>query len=205
MISRLLLFTLLFCINLKSYSQIYVSKTEVDYSLKVERDGIHRILTFGKDKDSNIYTSVKYSVSDFNTIVGEKKLKDEINTMEELWSIAQDSIKYDLQSFNIGYPATYSDILNNHIKAFLESKEWQTHVEKNGKKLNYDLIKKIMLESNVYKPLYDFLKTIHYTFIGFETEKHGFITENELQTLGYSGKEIIPMPFMVWIKIEKIE
>ena len=58
-----------------------------------------------------------------------------------------------------------------------------------------------MLENNVYKPLQDFLKTKNYPITGFETEKHGFVTKENLQKAGFSGDEIIPMPFIVWLKL----
>jgi len=184
-------------------AQIKIEKSIVDYSLKIEQDSIHRTLTFWKNKDSTIYTSVKYSITDFNNVLFEKKLFDETSTINQLWDIAKDSINYNLQSFNISYPLYYSDILKNHIKAFNDSKEWQNHIEQNGKKLDYTIIKKVMFENNVYKPLNDFLKTKGYEISGFETEKHGFVTNENLQKAGYSGNKIIPMPFIVWVTLSK--
>lgn len=184
-------------------AQIKIRKSNVDYSVRSEKDSISRILTFWKDKDSTIYTSVKYSISDFNSISSEKKLIDEINTINQLWDIAKDSITHDLQSFNIAYPLQYSDILKNHIQAFIDSKEWQNHIKQYGKKLDYSIIKKVMLENNVYKPLNDFLKTKGYEISGFDTEKHGFVTNKNLQKAGYSENEIIPMPFIVWVILNK--
>ncbi|MFO7827747.1 MAG: hypothetical protein R6V23_03920 [Bacteroidales bacterium] len=184
-------------------AQITISKSQVDYSLKIEQDKIIRILTFWKDKDSTTYTSIKYSVSNFNTNASEKNLLDEISYINQLWEIADDSIDFKLQSFNIGYPLLYSDILINHIRAFQESNEWQNHVKQNGKKLNYHLIQKIMIENDVYSPLNSFLKTKNYTLSAFETEKHGFVTKENLQKAGFHGNEIIPMPFIVWAVLEQ--
>lgn len=185
------------------FCQVTVSKSEVDYSLKIEKDSILRILTFWKDKDSEIYTSVKYSVSDFNVISSQKILENEIKTINLLWDIASDSINFNLQSFNIGNPLLYSDILKNHIQAFIDSENWQNHVKLNGKTLNYEIIKMIMEESNVYKPLNEFLNTKNYYISGFETEKHGFVTKENLQKAGYQGTEIIPMPFIIWAILER--
>ena len=185
------------------FCQVTISKSEVDYSLKIEKDSILRILTFWKEKDSELYTSVKYSVSDFNVISSEKILENEIKSINQLWDIASDSIIFNLQSFNIVYPLLYSDILKNHIQAFIDSENWQNHVKLNGKTLNYEIIKMIMEESNVYKPLNVFLNTKNYYISGFETEKHGFVTKENLQKAGYQGTEIIPMPFIIWDILER--
>lgn len=200
---RVILISILLSLSLVSTSQVQISKSNVDFSLKIEQDSIYRILTFWKDVDSTIYSSVKYSISDFNYNASQKNLTDEIITMNQLWEIAKDSISFKLQSFNIGYPLLYSDILKNHIQAFSDSKEWQYHISKNGKKLDYEIMKKVMFNSNVYKPLNEFLNTKGYFISGFETEKHGFVTKEYLQKAGYSGSEIIPMPFIVWIILVK--
>ena len=182
-------------------AQVKITKSDVDYSLIIAHDQVIRTLTFWKDKDSSIYHSVKYDVSDFQETNSKKNLEDEIQYIKKLWEIAEDSICFSLKSFNIGYPLLYADILKNHINAFLASEDWQNYSRKNGKKLEYKLQKQIMLENNVYKPLQDFLKTKNYSITGFETEKHGFVTKENLQKAGFSGEEIIPMPFIVWLKL----
>lgn len=88
-----IIFLFLFSITESLFSQVSVRKSEHDYSLKIEKDSIYRILTFWKYKDSTIYSSVKYSISDFNSISSPKRLSDEINTINQLWDIAEDSIK----------------------------------------------------------------------------------------------------------------
>jgi len=201
----LLLFIFIFSLTETLFSQISVKKSEVDYSLTYEKDSVYRILTFWKEKDSSIYSSVNYSISDFNKNSSPKNLSDELNTINQLWEIAKDSIVFDLQSFNIGYPLLYSDVLKNHIQAFKDSEDWQNHIKKNGKTLNYEIIKKVMLEDNAYTTLNDFLKTKHYYISGFETEKHGFITKENLQKVDFSGSEIIPMPFIVWVILGDIK
>lgn len=182
-------------------AQVKITKSEVDFSMIIEQDQVTRTLTFWKDKDSSIYNSVKYNVSDFRGTTSKKNLEDEIQYIKKLWEVAEDSICFNLKSFNIGYPLLYHDILRNHINAFLASEDWQNYSRKNGKTLEYSLQKRIMLENNVYKPLQDFLKTKNYTITGIETEKHGFVTKENLQKAGFSGDEIIPVPFIVWLKI----
>jgi len=201
-----LVFSVIFLsLSTVSLSQVTISKSEVDYSLRIEKDSIVRILTFWKEKDSTIYTSVKYSISDFNSSSLPKRLSDEINTINQLWDIAEDSIEFNLKSFNIGYPLLYMDVLRNHIHAFMDSEDWQNHVKQNGKTLDYQIIKKVMLEANIYMPLNYFLKTKGYFISGFETEKHGFVTKGNLQKEGYQGTEIIPMPFIIWAILERIK
>ena len=56
-----------------------------------------------------------------------------------------------------------------------------------------------MTENNIYEPLYDFLQSKNYEINGIETEKHGFVTKENLQKAGFSGSEIIPLPFIIWL------
>jgi hypothetical protein len=198
----LISFCLILSFNLLE-AQVYIEKTAVDFTLKIEQDSTYRILRFWKHIDSTIYSSVNYSIADFNTATTERYLKDEINIIEHLWNIAEDSILINVNSFNIGYPLIYRDVYKKHIQAFKNSSDWQNHVNQNGKKLNYKIIKKVMLESDVYKPLNDFLKTKTYYISGFETETHGFVTKENLQKAGFSDSEYIPMPYMVWIILKK--
>ncbi len=195
---NLLLLSFLFLIQTLP-AQISVSKTNVDYTVQLKENNELHILTFWKDKDSTIYTSVKYSVSDFNKEIKDRTLKNEIAVINQLWQIAEDSIIISLESFNIGYPLLYSDIFKNHIRAFLNSKNWQEHVKNNGKELDYQIIKAVMTENNIYEPLYDFLQSKNYEINGIETEKHGFVTKENLQKAGFSGSEIIPLPFIIWL------
>lgn len=199
---KIIISILFFCLIFNSgQGQITLKKTDVDYSGQLKENKVIHILSFWKNKDSIIYTSAKYSVSDFNTENQDRTLINEIPILKQLWEIAEDSIQMNLQSFNIGYPLLYTDILEKHINAFINSKEWQDHVKKNVKKLDYQIIKDVMIKYNVYEPLNDFLKSKNYEVKEIETEKHGFITKENLQKAGFSGSEIIPMPFIVWIII----
>ena len=79
------------------------------------------------------------------------------------------------------------------------TEEW---VKKQGNK-DYKIIKKVMFDAGVYQSLNDFLKTKGFYISGFETEKHGFVTKENLQKEGYSGNEIVPMPFIVWVTLNQ--
>jgi len=192
-------------VSFLSFSQVNIQKTESDYTLKIETDSIIRHLTFGKEKETGMYTGCKYSCTKFKELAKPLNLTEEIKNIKILWTIASDSITIHLNRIFIGYPEEYSDIYLNHINAFNQSEKWQHHVKKNGKTLDYELIHEVMMESNVYKPLTDYLFDKGYKTTGFSTEKHGFATKESLKKYGFSGNEIIPLPFMVWISLESIQ
>ncbi|MNY66180.1 hypothetical protein D3C86_2035610 [compost metagenome] len=62
----------------------------------------------------------------------------------------------------------------------------------------------VMLTGNVYKPFDSLLHRYGYRIVGYSTEKHGFISPKDLKNNGFKGNEIIQVPFMVWINVEKI-
>ena len=188
-----------------SFSQIISQKTANEFTLKMETDSIIRHLTFWKEQDSVIYTGCKYSYTKLKVLVNPIDLGDEVLNIEILWALASDSIKIQLNRVFIGYPEEYSDIFTNHVLAFIASANWQNHVKDKGKTLDYDLIHQVMIDYNVYKPLHDFLLTKAYRISGFLTEKHGFATIENLKKAGFTGQEIIPLPFMVWINLESIK
>ena len=190
------------CVSFLSFSQVSIQKTESDYTLKIETDSIIRHLTFWKDKETGIYTGCKYSYTKFKTLSKPMLLSEEVKTIETLWNIASDSITIQLNRVFIGFPEEYSDIFLNQINAFNQSDKWQNHIKKNGKTLDNKIMHEVMLEHNVYKPLSDFLFNKGYKTIYFSTEKHGFATRESLEKYGFTGNEIIPLPFMVWIIIE---
>lgn len=204
MIKSFFIVLFIFC-SLLSFPQVSVQKTESDYTLRMDSDSIIRHLVFWKDKDSSYYKGCKYSCTKFMISKTELELKDEIKYLDELWKIAADSININISAFFIGYPQEYSDIFLNQIEAFQKSEKWQQHLIEKGKTLDYKLIHDIMMEYNVYGPLNDFLKTHNYQIAGFSTEKHGFATKESLKKAGFTGKEIIPLPFMVWINLECIQ
>lgn len=192
-------------ISILSYSQVVIQQTESDYTLKIETDSIIRHLTFWKDKETGIYTGCKYSCTKFKVLLKPSLLSDEIENIKALWDMASDSININLNRVFIGYPEEYSDIFLNQINAFNQSEKWQNHIKKNGKTIDYKLIHEIMMDYNVYKPLNDFLFEKGYKIKGFSTEKHGFATQVSLKKYGFSGNEIIPLPFMVWISLESTQ
>jgi hypothetical protein len=193
------------CISFFSFSQVSIQKTESDYTIKIETDSIIRHLTFWRDKETGIYTGCKYSCTKFKVLSKSLLLSDEIENIKALWNIASDSININLNRVFIGYPEEYSDIFLNQINAFYQSEKWQNHIKKNGKTLDYKIIHEVMLDSNVYKPLTDLLFDRGYRISGFSTEKHGFATKESLIKYGFSGNEIIPLPFMVWISLESTQ
>lgn len=130
-------------------------------------------------------------------------LSSEIQYIRSLWDSARQAIDIRLTSVSVGYPLQYTDVLKNHVTAFKRSPEWQAHVKNKGKTLDYPLIKSTMLAGHVYQPLEDLLKEYGYEITGFSTEKHGFVTKDQLLDMGEAADEVIPVPFMVWIKVEK--
>ena len=202
---RIIFFIVFFFIRILSYSQVVIQQTETDYTLKIETDSIIRHLTFWKDRQSNLYTGCKYSYTKFKKLTHPINLSDEIPMIEILWKMATDSISIQLSSFFIGYPEEYSDIYQNQINAFIRSEKWQNHIKKNGKTLDYQLLHDVMMENNVYKPWNEFLLTKGYRITAFSTEKHGFATKESLKKAGFTGQEIIPLPFMVSINLESIQ
>jgi len=176
-----------------------ITRTAVDFSLKVDGDStIYKILSFYKHKDSSSYYHFKYTCNcEGQTLAKQKKL------ISDLWSIANDSININLRSVDIGYLYTYPDLLRKHIDAFQKDSLWNAHVKNNGKTLEYDLIRNTMLKHSVYDDLEQILKEHGYTIDHFSTEKHGFVTPDILEKQGYSGNEIIPMPFIVMAVLRK--
>ncbi|MGE0088047.1 MAG: hypothetical protein AB7S50_01070 [Bacteroidales bacterium] len=189
-------------VSFLSFSQVSIQKTESDYTLKIETDSIIRHLTFWKDKETDVYSGCKYSCSKFKVLAKPLSLKDEIKNIEILWKMAEDSISIALNRVFIGYPEEYSDIFLNQINAFNQSEEWQHHIKKNGKTLNNKIMHEIMMDYNVYEPLNNLLSEKGFRIIDFSTEKHGFATRESLKNHGFTGNEIIPLPFMVWVIIE---
>jgi hypothetical protein len=86
----------------------------------------------------------------------------------------------------------------------MNSKNWKNHLKAEGKTINVNLITEEMYKGDVYKPLNDFFRLKEYEISGFQTEKHGFVSRDELIRHGFEGNEIIPMPYMVWIELKKL-
>ncbi|MNE21888.1 hypothetical protein D3C80_1150700 [compost metagenome] len=190
-------------VSVAQTTPIEVDTVYGDYTVSTASNSQHRILSFRKDKDSIAYTGLHYSFG--LSVKSTRNLSAEMLTMKQLWDKALPIIKTDLKSVSIGYPYEYIDVLKNYIAAFNQSPEWNNYVKKNGKKLNNKLVNHIMLTGNVYKPLDSLLHRYGYKITGFSTEKHGFIAPKDLISNGFKGTEIIQVPFMVWINVERIK
>jgi hypothetical protein len=202
--NKTVLLKLYFLILLLPFSHLCQGQIEVDTSfrstsLKLTLDDGYRSLTFRKMKDSDTAVYLNYFVSQSGQ--EKPKLSDEIPHIRTLWESAAQLIPIRLAAANIGYPLEYDDVLRNQIMAFNASDEWQAHVNKNGKKLDYKLIRQVMIDYHVYGPLEDLLANYGYALTDLSTEKHGFVTSEKLKELGRSPDEIIPVPYMVWLTI----
>jgi hypothetical protein len=126
-----------------------------------------------------------------------------MNHLDIFWFVASRDSKINLQGVHVGYPLEYNDVLMRHIAEFNNSTKWNDYVKQNGKKPNYELTAEIMLETDVYKPLNDFLKLKGFEIVNMSVEKIGRVQPELLEKYGLDNDIIIPMPHMVWIKIER--
>jgi hypothetical protein len=160
---------------------------------------IQHSLSFNKASDSDFYKSLRYSSYNYiSKVKTDEFLCEHISTILMLWEKAADSIKIDLTNVIFDYPLKYADIAKKQVEVFLKSAKWQAHIKTNGKKIDTKLMREIMITEKVYGCIYDMLAKKGYMLVKMETEKHGFITKQDLIKLGYKGNEIIPMPFMVY-------
>ncbi len=198
---RLFFIGVLLSLSVRGIAQITVDTSYQSVTLMLKIDSGYRSLTFRRAADSDTAIYLNY----FKNVAGGKlpNLREEVGYIRLLWDSAVQIIPIRLTSANIGYPLQYEDVLNSQIKAFKESEAWQAHVSKNGKTLDYSLLRSVMLEAHVYGPFEDFLKARGYAVVGLPTEKHGFIPKEKLKTLGEKETEIIPIPYMVWLSLKK--
>ena len=182
---------------------VYSTKTSTDLSFRQVGNLSNKICGFSKKSDSSFYSNL--FISQYLDVKNQKKhdLKTLINEFIIYWNVAKKDSKIKLSSANIGYPLEYEDVLKRHIEGFLNSAEWIDYVKHNGKKPNYELTKSIMLNCDVYKPLNDFIKSKGFEIVDLSLEKLGYIDLESLKKLGFDDNVVIPMPYMVWIKIEK--
>ncbi len=157
---------------------------------------------FTKQSDSTILLSI--TIWRNHQIENQKQdLAKTIEQLETYWSVANrdNKIKLSEVKVHIGYPLKHEDVLKRHLKGFKESKKWLDFVSKNGMKPNYKLTAEIMLETDVYKPLNDFLKAKRFEMVDISLEKIGLVQPEMLEEYGLDSEMIIPMPHMVWIGI----
>jgi hypothetical protein len=183
-----------------AFAEITVTQNETEYSLRLEKEDHYSVLSFRKSSEDSVYTYLKYSKS-----IKIEALALECSTIDSLWTLAEKKVMIELVSADIGYPLQYPDIMPGYIQAFLDSEEWMTHVSLKGKELNYELMHSVIYSSNVFQPLTDLLYLHGYYVTGVSTEKHGFVPKEDLIRYGFKGDEIIPMPFMLYWKLEKIK
>lgn len=177
-------------------NSIIITRSVVDFTLVLESDSMSRSLAFYKNKDSSIFHHFNYQFQPEKEI----NLSAELEYIDKLWTAAKDSIEIDLTSIMVGYPLEYKDVLSNQIVAFRDSPEWNTNEDKLK---DYDLMRKIMMQNNVYRPLDSLLRLKGISIIGFSTEKHGFVPKEELEALGFDSEMNVPVPFMVWINVKQ--
>lgn len=179
-------------------TKVVVRRSAVDFTLVLESDSMSRSLAFYKNEDSTTYRHMNYQFYTDSEVL----LKDELVLVNQLWSIAEDSIKLNLRSLMLGYPLEYKDVLQNQIIAFSESTEWK-EVKDGELNENYQLMRDIMKAQNVYYPLDSLLETKGLLIGEFSTEKHGYVPRDELKKLGFDESLKIPVPFMVWISVRQ--
>lgn len=180
------------------YGEYNIKKSEKEYSIGYEEDGLYRILTFYKENEKKAYSKAWYRVSKMKA--KDLYLQDEIKIIDKLWMESLKEIEIEIDSINIGVPKLYADIFSIYIETFLKSEKWM-----NSSNKNEVLMREIIKESKIYKSLEEFLFVKSYKIKEFSTEKHGFISKETLLKKGKTGNEKILMPYMLWIKLEKMK
>ncbi len=170
-------------------------ETPVDFEIN---DSAGYSITFTKDKDSSFYHTLR-----FRTPESQEMLKPALPVLDRLWAEAEKEIATRLTSINVGYPLEYNDILTSHIQAFSSSGLWGDQLLNSGEDVDYRLVEEVMMKNEVY-PLDGLLKDFGYRASGYSIEKVGFVEPSRLIGLGFDEALRIPVPYMVWIRVEKI-
>ena len=172
------------------WRNIELYDSETDYTLVIDNDSIRRILSFRKNVDSSEFRYINYQISNNQ----KRNLKDEIQFIDRLWRLAEDSINITPKGIMVGYPLEYKDVLKNHIEALKETGNFDIN--------NYDSLRLIMISKHVYQPLETYLKSRGYQLTKISTEKHGYVPKDDLKELGYPDSLKIPVPYMVWLEVK---
>jgi hypothetical protein len=183
------------------HAQIQFNHTEVDFTATVVESDVRRMLRFSRQVDSVEYRYMKYSW--YAPSMMRVELAREVAVIRRLWDSVKDDIPIELTGVDVGHPRLFTDITAYHVRTFLSSPEWQKHVRRNGKAVNHDLTNQVMMGGEVYAPLDSLLEGFGYRIVGYSTEKHGFMSAQELKQLGFTGTEVVPMPLIVWIRVER--
>jgi hypothetical protein len=195
----LIFIAFLFTANLFS-ATITIAETEREYSLKYSDEASYRLLRFNRGVEDSLFSYFNFSRSGKSlTFV------NEMAVLDTLFGIAAKKIEIGLKSASVGYPLEYPDIMPDYIQAFLDSEEWQTHATVEGKELNYAVMHDIIRGSTIFSGLVDLMYLHGYYISGISSEKHGFVTKDDLIRYGFKGDEIIPMPFMLYWKVERVK
>lgn len=178
---------------------VNIERSENELTLKLTDGDNYSVMSFRRSSEDSNFDYLKYSKN--KKIIS---LSEECGIMDGLWSQADSLINILLTTADIGYPLQFPDIMPDYIQAFLDSEDWMTHVSLKGKELNYELMHSVIYSSNVFQPLTDLLYLHGYYITGVSTEKHGFVPKEDLIRYGFKGDEIIPVPFMLYWKVERV-
>jgi hypothetical protein len=188
-----------FFISMLSAANLEIMETEREYSIKYSTDTTsYKILRFSKGFEDSLFTYMNYSRS--NKTDGFER---EMTVLDSLFEIADGKIELSLRSASIGYPLEFDDVMPEYIRAFLNSEQWTQHIKVKGKELDYKLMRKVILDSGVFYKFKEVLRKYGYEIKELSTEKHGFILKKDLIGYGFSGSEIVPVPFMLYWQLEK--
>jgi hypothetical protein len=198
----LFLFLHLFLLNHSTYCQIKIDSTFTDYNVRYKKENDSLSIGFYKDRESSSFSTLRIKDQTLS-VKGTLNLEDEIKIIDSLWKEAERHIPINLTTIHMGYPSLYSDVLKRQITIFSKSQSWQNHVKKNGKKLDLKLMREIMLKDKTYLLIDSLLEKRGYRIKEISTEKHGFVSKDALIKAGFTGKEIIPIPFMVYLSVER--
>lgn len=194
--------------GLKNYlkdlqQNVYTTKDSVQLSfrLKGELDKVQWV--FNKASDSLPYSA--FSIRQFYQTEHQKKpdLTSIMQYMVIFWIAANRDAPIQLQKVYVGSPLSYNDVTKRHLEVFKNSTKWAHHLKENGKIVDYQLVADIMLETDVYKPLNDFLKLKGFEIVDISLEKVGLLPAKQLLGADINSNDRIPTPHMVWIEIGK--
>jgi len=187
----------------KVQQNVFTSKDSVSLTFRLKGDFDNMQCRFYKTSNSTPYS--EFSVGQYYQAENTKKhdLTSIMNYMAIFWMATKRDAPIHLQKVYVGDPYTYNDVTKRHIEAFKHSTKWTNYLKQRGSTIDYQLIADIMLESDVYKPLNDFLKLKGFEIVEINLEKVGLIPSKRLEDDGLNSNIIIPTPHMVWIKIDK--
>ena len=171
------------------------------FKLKGELENVQ--WAFNKVSDSLPYS--EFSIRQFYQTKHQNKhdLTSIMEYMAIFWIAANRDAPIQLQSVYVGSPLSYNDVTKRHLDAFKHSTKWKAYLSEKRKTLDYQLVANIMFETDVYKPLNDFLKLKGFEIVDISLEKVGMLPAKGLLDDGVNSNEIIPTPHMVWIEIGK--